>query len=45
VYTRQIKTHLPQHSVLHLALLLRINMLGHSYENWLRTSAMMAEVR
>jgi hypothetical protein len=44
-YTRQIKTLLPQHSVLHLVLLLGINVLGHSYENWLHTSAMMAEAR
>lgn len=44
-YTRQTEAHLRQHNVLHLALLLRIITLGHPYENWLRTSAMMAEVR
>jgi hypothetical protein len=44
-YTRQTKAHLRQHSALHLALLLRIITLGHPCENWLRASAMMAEVR
>ena len=44
-YTRQTEAPLRQYSVLHLALLLRIITLGHPYENWPRTSAMMAEVR